>query len=377
MKPDLRPQAIRSVQTQLLAWFDLHKRILPFRDSRDPYRVWVSEVMLQQTTVTAVVPFFERFLTLFPTVQALANAPEQAVLKAWEGLGYYRRARHLHAAAKLLAERFGEALPDDPEIWAELPGVGRYILGAVLSRAFDRKLPIVEANSLRVLSRWHGYPGDPRVGEGKAWVWHAAEQLLPEKRAGDFNEALMELGALVCTPESPDCSHCPLRRSCVAHEKGLQSSIPGKAKPPVMTKVDEAAVAIRRGDTILLGQRPDGVRWAGMWELPHGPIEAGESANSCALRLARDLVGLTMTLGRHVTTVRHTVTRYDITMTCLEATATGRARSSFYVQLQWVSANDLAELPLPIPQRKLLRSLFENAKAGVRRSGQRTRSPLS
>src|SRR5439155_25909425 len=153
---------------------DRHRRDLPWREDRDPYRIWISEVMLQQTTVAAVVPYFERFLAAFPTVAALAAADEQHVLRLWEGLGYYRRARHLHAAAKqLVAEHAGE-LPDDPAVWAVLPGVGRYILGAVLSQAFDRRLPIVEANSLRVLARLFAYRGSPRDGDGRNWVWNAA-----------------------------------------------------------------------------------------------------------------------------------------------------------------------------------------------------------
>src|SRR5262249_37868648 len=162
-------------RTRLLNWFDIHRRELPWRVSRDAYRIWVSEVMLQQTTVAAVIPYFDRFVAALPNVQALAAADEQQVLKLWEGLGYYRRARHLHAAAERLVSKHGGARPDDPAVWAELPGVGRYILGAVLSQAFDRKMPIVEANSLRVLARLFGYRGDPREGEGKEWVWVAAE----------------------------------------------------------------------------------------------------------------------------------------------------------------------------------------------------------
>src|SRR5437764_8126511 len=185
---------------RLLGWFDRHRRDLPWRRDRDPYRVWVSEVMLQQTQVATVVPYFERFLAAFPTLADLAAADEQDVLRLWEGLGYYRRARHLHQAARRLAAEHGGTLPDDPAVWRDLPGVGRYILGAVLSQAFDRKLPIVEANSLRVLTRLFGYRGDPREGVGKKWVWAAAEAVLPAKRAGDFNQALMELGALICTP---------------------------------------------------------------------------------------------------------------------------------------------------------------------------------
>src|SRR5262245_64033449 len=211
LNPPLPPaRTLAGLRRKLLAWFDRHRRDLPWRADRDPYRVWVSEVMLQQTTVAAVVPYFDRFLAAFPTVQALAAADEQQVLKLWEGLGYYRRARHLHAAAKRLVAEQGGALPDDPAVWAELPGVGRYILGAVLSQAFDRKLPVVEANSLRVLARLFGYRGDPREGDGKTWVWSAAEIMLPTRRAGDFNQALMELGALVCTPTAPACGACPL-----------------------------------------------------------------------------------------------------------------------------------------------------------------------
>ncbi|MCS6851520.1 MAG: hypothetical protein NZ700_10185, partial [Gemmataceae bacterium] len=169
-----------------MAWYDRHRRPLPWRETRDPYRIWVSEVMLQQTTVAAVVPAFERFLAAFPTLAALAAADEQQVLRLWEGLGYYRRARHLHAAARLLVADHAGELPNDPAVWESLPGVGRYIVGAVLSQAFDRRLPIVEANSQRVLTRLFGYLGDPRKGAGKAWVWQIAETVLPRNRVGDF-----------------------------------------------------------------------------------------------------------------------------------------------------------------------------------------------
>src|SRR5947199_6577395 len=187
------PALARTLRRRLLSWFDRHRRDLPWRLDRDPYRIWVSEVMLQQTTVAAVVPYFDRFVAALPTLAALAAADEQQVLKLWEGLGYYRRARHLHAAARRLVADHAGALPDDPAVWAALPGVGRYILGAVLSQAFDRRLPIVEANSLRVLARLFGHRGDPREGKGKVWVWSAAEAAVPGKRAGDFKQALMEL----------------------------------------------------------------------------------------------------------------------------------------------------------------------------------------
>src|SRR5438034_9649043 len=250
----LSARRLARLRAKLLNWFDRHRRDLPWRADRDPYRIWVSEVMLQQTTVAAVVPYFDRFLAAFPTVEALAAADEQQVLKLWEGLGYYRRARHLHAAARQLAEH--DAPPDDPAVWAALPGVGRYILGAVLSQAFDRRLPIVEANSLRVLARWFGYRGDPRSGDGQKWLWEMARRVLPAKRVGDFNQALMELGALVCTPAAPQCDACPVAAECVARAKGLQDVIPRKAARPAVTEVREVGLVIRRGPRVWLAARP-------------------------------------------------------------------------------------------------------------------------
>ncbi|MBA4066160.1 MAG: A/G-specific adenine glycosylase [Isosphaera sp.] len=344
---------------RLLAWFDAHRRDLPWRADRDPYRVWVSEVMLQQTTVAAAVPFFDRFVRALPDLAALAAADEQQVLKLWEGLGYYRRARHLHAAARRLAAEHGGALPDDPAVWAELPGVGRYILGAVLSQAFDRRLPIVEANSLRVLARLHGYRGDPREGAGKAWVWKAAADILPRKRVGDFNQALMELGALVCTPAKPRCGECPLKSACAANRDGTQHLIPSPKKQPEITLVDEVGVAVRRGGRVLLCRRPaDAGRWQNMWEVPHAERRPGEGLDAAAVRVAAELTGLEVTPGAEVATVKHGVTRYRITLRCVEAAApAGEFAPGFYAEGRWVAPADLADYPVSAPQRKLMTKL--------------------
>src|SRR5262245_29245924 len=183
-----------SAKRRLLAWFDGNARPLPWRRDRDPYRIWVSEVMLQQTTVAAVAPRFEQFLAAFPDVHALAAADEQAVLKFWEGMGYYSRARNLHRAARTLVGMHGGQLPDDPAVWAELPGIGRYILGAVLSQAFDRRLPVVEANTRRVLARMFAQAGDAKSPPVQAWLWETAAAILPRKRVGDFNQGRMDLG---------------------------------------------------------------------------------------------------------------------------------------------------------------------------------------
>ena len=347
------------LRRKLLAWFDRHRRDLPWRADRDPYRIWVSEVMLQQTTVAAVVPYFNRFVAALPTVADLAAADEQRVLKLWEGLGYYRRARHLHAAAKRLVAEHRGTLPDDPAVWADLPGVGRYILGAVLSQAFDRKLPIVEANSLRVLARLFGYRGDPREGEGKAWVWSAAESVLPAKRAGDFNQALMELGALVCTPMAPDCPACPLAADCVANRAGLQAAIPPPKKAKAITAVSEVGVVVRGGGRVLLCRRPaDAGRWQNMWEVPHAVRHVGEETDAAAVRVVKELTGFDVEPRGELMIVKHGVTRYAITLVCVEAAVRGGAfASGFYAAAEWPTPDRLGDYPVSSPQRKLMTEL--------------------
>lgn len=353
----------RRLQRRLLAWFADNRRDLPWRRDRDPYRIWVSEVMLQQTTVTAVIPYFDRFLRSFPTVAHLAAADEQEVLRLWEGLGYYRRARDLHRAARLLVERHGGAFPDDAEALADLPGMGRYTRNAVLSQAFDRPLPILEANSRRVLCRLFGRTDDPRRGPAERWLWQVAEELLPPRQVGDFNQALMELGALVCAPTSPRCDACPLAADCVARKLGLQETIPAKPAAPAITEVREAAVVVYRGEQVLLVQRPETGRWASLWEFPHGPLTDTESPEQGAARLARELAGLEVALRSELMTIRHGVTRFRITLVCFEAEPTaGDFRSAFYRAGRWVAPAELSDYPVSAPQRRLAQSLVSEAR---------------
>lgn len=320
--------------------------------------------MLQQTTVGAVIPYFERFVAALPDLRALAGADEQVVLKLWEGLGYYRRARHLHAAARMLVADYGSQPPDDPDAWSALPGVGRYILGAVLSQAFDRRLPIVEANSLRVLARLFGFPGDPREGVGKAWVWTAAEALLPARRVGDHNQALMELGALICTPTSPHCGRCPLARQCVARRENRQHAIPPPRRQPPVTAVSEIGVVIRSGDRILLCQRrADSSRWQNMWEVPHAERLAGEDDAVAVSRIAKELTGISVAPGAKITTVKHLVTRFAITLACLEATRVGgRFVPGFYRSAKWVGPEERSAFPISAPQRRLMNELAKSTR---------------
>jgi A/G-specific adenine glycosylase len=349
------------VRRRLLTWFRRHGRALPWRRNRDPYAIWVSEVMLQQTQVATVIPYFERFLKSFPTVAALAAADEHDVLRHWEGLGYYRRARQLHQAARRVVSDHQGRIPADPAAFGGLPGVGRYTLGAVLSQAFELRLPILEANSLRVLCRLVGCREDPRGPAAQQRLWAVAEQLLPVRHVGDFNQALMELGALVCTPAAPDCAACPLALHCSARRQNLQAKIPRKAPAVAVEEVSEVAVVVWRGGEVLLVQRPAGAsRWAKMWEFPHAVTAPGEAPAAAARRVLAELTGLDAEPGAEVVTIRHGVTRFRITLLALEAAYRGgEFRSDFYTAGQWVTPARLAEFAVSSPQRRLAQKLLQ------------------
>ena len=336
---------------------------MPWRGTRDPYRIWVSEVMLQQTQVATVIPYFERFLKHFPTLRDLAAAEEQEVLRLWEGLGYYRRARDLHRAARRLRDEHGGIFPSDPAALDGVPGMGRYTLNAVLSLAFDVRLPILEANSQRVLCRLFGRTEDPTRNPLRKWLWQTAEAILPRRRVGEFNQALMELGALVCTPSSPRCGECPLRSKCQANRLSLQDVIPYRATVPATTEVREAAVVLRQATRVLLVQRPATGRWANLWEFPHGELTDGETHEAAATRLLKQTTGMEGRLGAELLTIRHGVTRFRITMVCFEAQRRkGKFHSDFYAAGRWREPDELASYPVSAPQRRLIRTLTESGQ---------------
>ncbi|MFB9324753.1 A/G-specific adenine glycosylase [Paenibacillus aurantiacus] len=265
---------------ELLDWYRANKRVLPWRINRDPYRIWVSEVMLQQTRVDTVIPYYERFMAKFPTINALAEAPEEEVLKLWEGLGYYSRARNLQAGAREVAERHGGIVPDDKEMVSALRGVGPYTTGAIMSIAFNRPEPAVDGNVMRVLSRYFCLEDDIAKPSTRIGIEKLAASLIPEGAAGDFNQALMELGALVCTPKSPGCLTCPVMAYCEGRAEGKEHILPikTKAKPP-RPETRLAALIVGTGEhagKLLVRQRPESGLLARMWELPHVLAEGAE-----------------------------------------------------------------------------------------------------
>lgn len=339
---------------KLLAWFRRYRRDLPWRRDRNPYRIWVSEVMLQQTQVATVIPYFERFVRHFPSLADLAAADEQEVFRLWEGLGYYRRARHLHQAAKKLVTEHHGRFPQDPAVLHSLPGIGRYILGAILSQAFDQRLPILEANCERVLCRLLGVKKHPKLGLVRRWLWQVAEDILPKKDVGDFNQALMELGALICTPSNPQCNACPLAEQCRANQLGLQREIPLRSNGRNPSHCLEVAAVVRRGPLVFLVQRPEKGRWAGMWEFPHGTISAGESVDEAAQRMLHELTGLRVDWGAELISLNHSVTHHRIALICLEAVyRSGKFRSDFYRQGKWLRPHRLKDYPVSSPQRRI------------------------
>ena len=268
----------------LLRWYREHRRPLPWRGTRDPYRVLVSELMLQQTRVATVIPYYRKFVERFPTLEALAAADLDEVLAAWSGLGYYRRARHLHAAARRIVEEHGGRFPRDARAVRELPGVGRYTVGAVRSIAFGEPDPIVDGNVARVLCRVLGIEGDPRTPPVQAQLWDAAEKLVDPEHPGDFNQALMELGATVCAPASPDCSCCPCRGVCVAQATNRQGVLPRRTPRPAPRNEAAAVAVFRRRGRCLLVQRRGETLMDGLWEFP-GDGGGGDPATlSGALR---------------------------------------------------------------------------------------------
>ena len=252
---------LRSFRRRLPAWYRRHARELPWRRNRDPYAVWVSEIMLQQTQVGTVAGYFDHFLAAYPTIEALAAADEDDVLRLWEGLGYYRRARQLHQAAKIIAAGYGGRFPRDPESVRRLPGIGRYTAGAILSIAFDAREPILEANTLRLFSRLLAYDGDPRSSEGQQLLWAMGEAVLPRRGSGRLNQALMELGSEVCTARAPRCQQCPVAALCRANQQSRQVDIPRPKVKRAIEAVRQAAVIVRRRGRVLLLRWPEGGRF--------------------------------------------------------------------------------------------------------------------
>lgn len=358
----------------VLKWYDLHGRKLPWRESADPYRIWLSEVMLQQTTVAAVVPYFERFTSHFPDVESLARADVDEVLRLWEGLGYYSRARNLHRAAQAIMQEHSGRFPADVEALRTLPGIGRYTAGAIASFAFDQPAAIVEANTERLYARLLALRDDVRATFSQKLLWQFAEDLVPEKRAGDFNQALMDIGAKLCRPVDPDCDSCPLQKFCGAFQHGLQKEIPVRKPAVAMTAITELAVVLMDRERFLLRRRRENERWAGMWDFVRFEISVAELSllplvqkrgrskslfSSVGTELPEFATEKTKTqIGQKPeaivasTEFSYSVTRYKVQLICY-ACSIRRGRGKLSHGVQWFSLDELPGLPLSMTGRRI------------------------
>jgi A/G-specific adenine glycosylase len=355
----LDPETRAEFARRLLAWFAAAARDLPWRRNRDPYRVWLAEVMLQQTQVDKVVPYYERFLARFPTVAVLVEAPLEEVLKLWEGLGYYARARNLHAAARWVVAEHGGQIPDTFETLLALPGVGRYTAGAVASIAFGRDVPAVDGNVRRVLARIFAIREDVGRSATQLGMEALATSLLPPGQAGAFNEALMELGATVCTPRAPECDRCPLRALCRARATGEQGTLPVKRPRKRTPHYDvTAAVTIGPDERVLVAQRNPDDMLGGLWEFPGGKCEDGETLPECLAREMREELDVEVEVGERLVVVKHAYTHFRITLHAFRCRVTsGEPRCLDCAAFRWMPPAELNTLPMSVADRKIAQVL--------------------
>ncbi len=341
---------------KLSKWFDSEQREMPWRSNPDPYYVWVSEMMLQQTQVVTVIPYFKRFIDKFPTVFDLAQADQQTVLKQWEGLGYYSRARNLHKSAKLVSEQYKGKVPNTYDTLLALPGIGPYIAAAVASIAYEVPVPVVDGNVLRVFSRFWGIFDDIRQNTVRNSLF---DQLMPiiktVKQPSQFNQAIMELGALICTPKSPQCICCPISANCYAQKHSKQSELPYKSPAKAVPHYHIAVGLIRKGNRILIGKRKESQMLGGLWEFPGGKQQEKESLEATVLREIKEETNLNVKLEKKITTVKHAYTHFKITLHAYEcAYISGSASPNTTDEIRWVPITQLKKFPFPKANNKIL-----------------------
>ncbi|MCC7358522.1 MAG: A/G-specific adenine glycosylase [Anaerolineales bacterium] len=345
----------------LLAWYARHQRHLPWRGARDPYAIWVSEIMLQQTQVETVRPYYARWLAAFPTLAALAAAPPAAVLAVWEGLGYYSRARNLHRAAQQVAAEHGGALPRTVAGLRALPGIGRYTAGAIASMAFGVDAAVLDGNVKRVLARVFDLTVDVKSPAGEKQLWALAERLLPPGRAGDYNQALMDLGATLCLPRAPLCLLCPLRELCAAFANGTQHLRPVLPARRAQPERRQAAGVIRKGGRVLLAQRPADGLLGGLWAFPAVDVPAEASADEQAAALSellRKEYGLTVTLGETPGPVlRHTFTHFRLVLHVYEGRWRAGRLAAGQAARRWVKVSELGDCAMGKTDRRVAQGL--------------------
>ncbi|MCH9056645.1 A/G-specific adenine glycosylase [Synechococcus sp. PCC 6716] len=350
---------VPALRSALLDWYQHHSRDLPWRHTRDPYAIWVSEIMLQQTQVATVLPYYHRWLDHLPTIQALAGAELDTVLKLWQGLGYYARARYLHCAAQQIMSEHQGQFPQNYAAVAALPGIGRSTAGAILSAAFDQAHPILDGNVKRVLSRLFALSIPPKQAETQLWVWSA--QLLCPQQPRNFNQAIMDLGATICTPRQPLCHACPWLNHCRAHRYGLTQDIPRKmTSAPLPHKQIGVAVIWNNAGQILIDRRPPTGLLGGLWEFPGGKIEPRETVQECIRREIREELGIEVRVGEHLIDIDHAYSHFKVTLQVYYCHyESGTPQPLGCDAIRWVVPADLDQFPFPKANTLIIAAIRE------------------
>jgi len=343
----------------LLDWYGRNKRDLPWRETSDPYKIWISEIMLQQTRVDTVIPYYHRFLDSFPTVDDLAAAEQQSVLKMWEGLGYYSRARNLHAASKQIVNQFNSSFPDSYSGLLELKGIGPYTAAAVSSIAFNRVQAVVDGNVIRVLSRFYGIEKDVRRAAVKSEIQAYADEIIDEENPGDFNQAVMELGATVCSPTNPQCDSCPLSTRCVAYNSAMTETIPYKSKKK---KVPHHQIGVGmitdKNDRLLIALRPEDAMLGGLWEFPGGKKESDETIVQTVKRELQEELDVEVAVGDKFMQLNHAYSHFKITLHAYWCSIErGEPIPKTSQKITWTTLEEIEQYPFPRANKMLIEKL--------------------
>jgi A/G-specific adenine glycosylase len=346
-----------SLKRSLLVWYAKAGRDLPWRRSGDPYAIWVSEIMLQQTQVKTVIPYYHRWLAQFPTIEQLASADLQQVLKAWEGLGYYTRARNLHRAAQQIMQRHSGVFPTQLQEVLALPGIGRTTAGGILSAALNQPVAILDGNVKRVLARLVALPVPP--SKATKQLWQLSENLLDHEHPRDFNQALMDLGATVCTPKKPECNNCPWTSPCQAYNLGIQAQLPMRetSTPLPHKNIGVAVIWNEQGQILIDRRRPEGLL-GGLWEFPGGKVELGETVEECIKREIREELGIEIEVGLHLITIDHAYTHFRVTLSVHHCRyLSGVPQPIECDEIRWVTLDEIDQFPFPKANTQIIAAL--------------------
>jgi A/G-specific adenine glycosylase len=350
------------INKRLLTWYEEHARDLPWRTTSDPYKIWVSEIMLQQTRVESVLPYYQRWMEKYPKLEDLARAGEEEVLSSWEGLGYYRRAINLHRGVKEIQQNYDGIIPEEPDLLQKLPGIGPYTAGAIASIAFNRPAPILDGNIRRLFTRLFNIQEPIELSKTEKMLWAIARKLVPEDSPGDFNQGMMELGALICVPRNPKCDQCPLEPICAAKKLGIQDQLPIRKETTPLPHIQVTAAVILDDHKVLLTKRPLDGLLGGMWEFPGGKQEEGETLQVTLTREMQEELNLRVKVGDLLGVFHHAYTHYKVTLHAFYCKPLStEIKLNFHTQLNWVPINSLDDYPMGKLDRLISQQLQSTA----------------